>query len=37
MYGFIEYIKIDDIYTDITEDVETRFAIDHCFKQNIKK
>ena len=24
-YGFIVYIKIDDIYKDIAEDVETRF------------
>ena len=25
LYGFIVYIKTDDIYEDITEDVETRF------------
>ena len=25
LYGFIVYIKTDDIYNDIAEDVETRF------------
>ena len=26
LYDFIVYIKADDIYKDIVEDVETRFA-----------
>ena len=45
--GFIVYIKIDDIYKAIAEDVETRFdywikyqimnEIDHCLKEKNKK
>ena len=37
--GFIVYIKTDNIYKDIAEDVETRFDTmrDHCLKQKIKK
>ena len=32
------YIKADDIYKDITEDIETRFEIKSYFKfKNIKK
>ena len=27
LYGFIVYIKTDDIYKDIAEDVEIRFEI----------
>ena len=27
LYGYIVYIKTDDIYKDIAEDVETRFDI----------
>ena len=34
----IVYIKADDIYKDITEDIETRFEIKSYFKfKNIKK
>ena len=42
-YSFTVYIKNDDIYKDITEDVETRFGTSnyeldrHCLKENIKK
>ena len=40
--SFIVYIKTDDVYIDIAEDVETRFDIsnyelDHCLKEKIKK
>ena len=42
--NFTVYIKRDDIYKDITEDVETSFdtlkvmsQIDHCLKEKIKK
>ena len=40
---FIVYIKTDDIYEDIAEDVETRFDTSyyelhrHCLKEEIKK
>ena len=29
-YGYIVYIKTDDIYKDIAEDVETRFDTSNC-------
>ena len=41
--NFIVYIKKDDTYKDIAEDVETRFdtsnyeQIDHCLKEKRKK
>ena len=43
--SFIVYIKADDIYKDIAEDVETRIdassyatpLIDHYLKEKIKK
>ena len=41
--SFVAYIKTDEIYTDIAEDVETRFdtsnynQINHCLKEKIKK
>ena len=40
--SFIVYIKADDIYKDISGDVETRFdtsnyELDHCVKEKIKK
>ena len=39
--SFIVYIKTDNIYKNITEDVDTRFdimnQIDHCLKEKIKK
>ena len=39
---FIACIKADDIYKDISEDVETRvdtsnYELDHCLKEKIKK
>ena len=41
--NFIVYIKTDNIYKDILQNVETRFdtqimnLIDHCLKEKIKK
>ena len=40
--SFIVYVKTEDIYKDITEDVEkifdtSNFEIDHCLKEKIKK
>ena len=41
--SFIVYIKTDNIYKDILQNVETRFdtqimnLIDHCLKEKIKK
>ena len=40
--SFIVYIKADDIYKEIAEDVETRFdtsnyELDHCLNEKIKK
>ena len=39
--SFIVYIKTDNIYKNITEDVDTRFdimnQIDHCLREKIKK
>ena len=40
--SFIVHVKIDDIYKDIAEDVETRFdtsnfEIDHYLKEQMKK
>ena len=40
--SFIVYVKTDDVYKDIAEDVETRFILqitnqtDHCLKEKIK-
>ena len=39
---FIACIKADDIYKDISEDVETtvdtsNYELDHCLKEKIKK
>ena len=40
--SFIVYIKTDDIYKDIAEDVETRsdtsnYELDHYLKEKIKR
>ena len=30
VYNFVVYIKTEDIYKDIAEDVETRFGTSNC-------
>ena len=38
--NIIVYIKADDIYKDLAENIETRFdksLIDHCLKEKITK